>query len=254
MCKLIDKMDKACHTAPAPLGFRTAKTEAAGPRLLLVAAVPPSVTAAGLAACAEGADAAIIAPPRTGTAPKLPKDMPWGAKAEDDKQLAAAVKAGADFILLGAASPVAVTPENEETGIILEVDETWSDAQLRALGDLPLDAVLAGGIIKNGEKLTWQHLITIQRLAAYTGQHLLIYAPPDLTDAEIKKLWEAGADALVVDAAKAGALKTVKETLGKVKFPTARKGNKTEALVPRLGLNNESLAEPDEDDDDWDDE
>jgi hypothetical protein len=239
-------MDKASHAAPAPLGFRTAKTEAAGPRLLLVADVPAAVTAANLAACVEGADAAIISPPRAGAAPKPPKGLPWGVKAAGTK--------GADFIILEAASPVAAAPEDDATATILEIDAGWSEGELRAAGDLPLDAVLAGGILKANEKLTWQHLIAVQRLAAFTGQHLLLAAPPTLTESEVKALWEAGADALVVDAAKAGALKKLKDTLAGVKFPATRKKNKAEALVPRLGLGaGEGMAEPDEDDD-WDDE
>ncbi len=249
MSKLIDKMNRASHAAPAPMGFRTAKAEASGPRLLLVANVAPAVTAANLAACAAGADAAIISPPKGGAAPKLPKDMPWGARAGGHVK-------EADFIIMDAAGPVAAAPQDDdETAAVLEVDAAWTDGQLRAAGDLPLDAVLAGGILKSGEKLTWQHLIAVQRLAAFTGQHLLLAAPPTLAEAEIKALWEAGADALVVDAAKPDALKKLQETIAGIKFPAARKGNKTEALLPRLGLDaGEGTAEPDEDDDDWDDE
>src|SRR4030042_6371933 len=110
------------------------------------------------------------------------------------------VEAGYDFVVFPASSRVLATPQDDKVGKILQVESSLGEGLLRAVNDLPVDAVLAANAYEVGDSLAWHHLILFQRLANLLATPLLVPAPLNVTASELKALWEAGVDGVVVEA------------------------------------------------------
>ena len=72
-------------------------------------------------------------------------DIPWGSWVEDTgaEKMEALVEAGCDFVVFPATSQVSATPQDEKVGKILQVESSLGEGLLRAVNDLPVDAVLS---------------------------------------------------------------------------------------------------------------
>jgi hypothetical protein len=253
--RFIELLRKSGQSAAPAMGFRAARSAGPPARLRLVAALEPGKIDSPKDYL-EGAHAALL---RSEAAPDaqairelaaaLP-DIPWGAYLGSKKSAAAMVKAGADFIVLPAAGPVAAATTDDETGTILEVDASLADGWLRAAGDLPVDAVLAAGI-NLGDKLTWEDIIGVQRLANLLTKPLLVPLNAAIGEAGLKAVWEAGADGVVaaVDAARADAIKELRRLIDKLPPRTARPRGRNEAILPRTG--GPSEPPPDEEEEEY---
>ncbi len=242
MSRFIELLRKSGQAAAPSLGFHTARTAAAAPRLLLVAvlaAVPDAPEK-----LLEGAHAALLRPEKTPDAAALKQvaaaapDIPWGVYLSDGdpKSVENAAKAGADFLVLSAASPVIVRTEDDATGAILEVDASLADSRLRAAGNLPVDALLASGT-NPGETLTWQDILEVQRLAGLLAKPLLVPVSIAIGEAALKAIWEAGAEGVTaaVDAARPGAIAELRQLIDSLPPRTARKPGRNEVILPRTG-------------------
>ncbi len=253
MSRFIETLRKSGQSAALAMGFRAARSAEPPARLRLVAALEPGKidkpkdylegAHAALLRSEAAPDAAVVGE----LAAALP-NIPWGVYLGGGKKSAPAmVKAGADFICVPAAGPVADATTGEETGTILEVDASLADSLLRAAGDLPVDAVLAAGI-NTGDTLTWQDIIGVQRLANLLNKPLLVPVDAGIGEAGLKAVWEAGADGVVaaVDAARAGAIKELRQLIDKLPPRTAHPHGKGEAILPRTGGGGSSEPPPDE--------
>ena len=72
-----------------------------------------------------------------------------------------------------------------------------------------------------GEPIAWHHLMLFQRLANLLSKPLLVPVPLNITAGELKALWEAGVDGVVVEAGAeppAGGLKELRQAIGKLTF------------------------------------
>ena len=256
MSRLIDELNRVVRAVPQPMGFRAARPDSSEPRILLIASLAKIEDTNRLADSIDGADAVLLRLDKSGLAANtlkkiaasLPK-IPWGGWLDDTgtKKLATLVEAGCDFMVFPASSRVLATPQDDKVGKILQVEPSLGEGLLRAVNDMPVDAVLAAHVCEAGEPILWHHLMILQRLANLLSKPLLVTAPSEITAGELKALWEAGGDGVVVetDTGHPERLKELRRSIGKLKFPASRKRGKAEALLPRIGGEG-STATPDE--------
>jgi hypothetical protein len=236
------------------MGFRTARAAAPEPSILLIV----SLAADAIKSTSDIGDASAVlirpnSSPLTATSVKkivatLP-DIPVGFYLEDadDSEIAAMIEAGGDFLVFPASSRISAAPADKKPGRILQVESAMDDSLLRAVNSLPVDAVLVADTFEGGS-LVWHELMIFQHLANTLAKPLMINIPANITEAELKALWEAGADGVVVEAdkMKATGMKELQKTIGKLPPRSARKRGKIEALLPRTGGESLTPAPPDE--------
>lgn len=255
MSQLIDKLNRVGKAASQPMGFRSARTVKSESRIILIASLVPGDTSR-LADVAASADAVLLRLVKSRlTANVIQKiagalpDIPWGGYLEDTgmKRVAALVEAGCDFLVFPAASPVAATPQEEKVGKVLQVESTLDNGSLRAINDLAVDAVLIIDAFQADGSIAWHHLIKIQRLANLLTKPLIVPVPLNVADSELKAIWEAGAEGVVVEAdtGKPEVLEELRRAISKLPPRSARKRGKAEALLPQVS-GDEAKAIPDE--------
>jgi hypothetical protein len=260
MSRLVDALNRVARATPQPMGFRAARPTPLEPRILLVASLAQSDDTDRLADWVVGADALLLhlaksrLPAKTlqKIAESLP-DMPWGGWLEDTgaSKMGTLVEAGCDFVVFPADSRVSATPEDDKVGKILQVESSLGEGLLRAVNDLPVDAVLATDAYKAGDSMAWHHLINIQRVSNLLTKPLLVPVPLNVTASELKALWETGVDGVVVevDTAKPGGLKELRQAIGELPPRSSRKRDKAEALLPYSGGVKE--PEPEEEEEEY---
>jgi hypothetical protein len=254
MSRLIEKFHKASQVA-APMGFRTARTATAVPKILLIASLEAG-TLEKRADYLNATDAVLVR--FTGTAltekalqkiaASLP-DIPWGLDtADDDTERAAGTEAGADFILFAIDNQVADTIKDDKTGKILQVESSLDDGLLRAINDLPVDAVLASDTFGgDGSSLMWHQLMILQHLANLLSKPLIIPAPAGISEKELKALWDAGVDGIIVAFDKPGTgIKELRQVIDRLPPRSGRKRGKVSVVLPRTAGETPTPAPPDE--------
>lgn len=256
MSRLIDELNRVARVVFKPMGFRVTRPVASGPRILLVASLGQTRDTDQLANDVDGADAVLFRLAKSNlTAKTLQKivgslpDMPWGGWLEDigGNKTDIFIETGCDFLVFPAASRVLATPQDGKVGKILQVESSLGEGLLRAINDLPVDAVLAANACESGDFIAWHHLMLFQRLANLLTKPLLVTVPSNVTASELKTLWEAGVDGVVVDtdARQPGGLKELRRAIGELTFRPSRKRGKAEALLPHIG-GEKSTVTPDE--------
>jgi hypothetical protein len=96
----------------------------------------------------------------------------------------------------------------------------------------------------------------IQRLANLVVKPLLVTAPLNLAPGELKALWEAGVDGLVVaagDGELAARLKELRQSVSELPPRTSRKRGRAEALLPRVSGATGKVAEEEEEEEEEED-
>ncbi|HJX36449.1 MAG TPA: hypothetical protein VJ280_05780, partial [Dehalococcoidales bacterium] len=164
-------------------------------------------------------------------------------------------KAGADFVILPVSGEV--TGPDKKLGKIIQLEDSIPDIMLRAVSDLPLDAVLLAEDQGNSPALTWKRLMLIRRFAGLSGKPLLIEVLPTVTETELQQIWDAGVSGVIVktDAEQAEVVTAnLRKIIEKLTFPSKRKNEKNMAIVPVVASAIEEPKEDDDGDGDGDDE
>lgn len=257
MSKLIDRLNQAAKAMPQSIGFRAAHTVSTKPKILLIASLAQDKNVDNLADFITGADAVLLTVARSGrgarTMPQVASsapDIPWGGWLEDinAKEIKSLVEAGCDFIVFPATAALAIPQDDGKIGKILQVETSLNEGLLRAVNELPIDAVLLAD--KPGEEpfLTWHHLMLFQRFADLLTKPLLVSIPLNVTADELQALWETGVDGVVVAVAAGapvGRLAKLRQTIDKLTLPTRKRGQ-TEALLPHIGEGTTTVTEEEE--------
>lgn len=260
MSRIIEELLKADKAAAQPMGFRTSRQEAAGARLRVVACA--KLENGIHQDSTNGADAVLLMPDKmppavkaVKTATEPIKDIPWGLYLKDtvDSKTEALVKEGCDFIVFPAASLVSAVPEDEDTGKIIEVESSLDDGLLRAINDLPVDAVLFRDSLEKEGPLEWHQLMIFQHMTNLLIKPILIQVQIDATESDIKALWEAGADGVIaeIDTENPEGIKKLRELIDGLPARKAQKKETTEALLPYQGGFKAAEPEPEEDEEEW---
>ena len=260
MSKFIDRLNQVSQATPQPMGFARRQPTSAKPRIQLVASVAEG-NIDGLADYVAGADAALLHISKLGSDAKTLKkisqamsEIPWGMWLGDSAQvkIKQMVKHGCDFVVFPAATTSLSVPRDNEVGKILQVEVSLSEGLLRTVNELPVDAVLITDEQEERHSLTWYQLMLFQRFANLLTKPLLVSIPSNVTANELQAIWEAGVDGVVVEAGAGqpvGELKRLHQIIDEVTFPSPRQREKREALLPHIDRDAETVAEPEEEED-----
>ena len=246
MSQLIDKLNRVSKTVPQSMGFRSAQPVSPKPQMLLIASVTQIENVDSLTDYVAGADAVLlhITKPSRGEkaiqkiTQSLP-DIPWGAWLGDtnEEKVRTMVEAGCDFVVFPAASAVLAPTKDDKTGKILQVESSLSEGLLKAVNELPVDAVLTDDE-QGKDSLTWHHLMLFQRFANLLTKSLLVSIPINVTADELKALWEIGVDGVMVEVSTGqpvGRLEELRRAIDNLTLLPPRKRGKTGALLPYIG-------------------
>jgi len=253
MSQLIDKLNQVVRVAPQSMGFGVKRPVPTKPKPLLIARLARS-DAARLADYAAIADAVLF----TGSGPgakaaqkPVPPSpgVPWGTWLEDirGEETVPMAAAGGDFVVFPAEMALAATVP-DKAGKILRVEPSINEGLLRAINELPVDAVLLADAEEEKRRLTWHHLMLFQRLADLLTKPVLVSLPVNVTESELQSLWKTGVDGIVVTVAAGQSIESLKElrrTIDKLTFPPRSRG-KMEALLPRIGAEPSAVTEVEE--------
>jgi len=246
MSRLLEKI-KECTSAEAqPMGFGAARRASRLCPVLIARLASDSI--GSLKERLDGADA-IIAP--AGALKKMKDAAPeaiWGGwlAGEAGDEAGDAAEAGGDFLVFHAEQTPLTLLENKDAGRVMLADVSAEGGLLRAISGVPADAVLAGGEPLEGNSLSWQKLLYLQRLADFVKQPLLAPVPLDITEKELETLWGSGVVGMVVELTgreAADSLGKLRKMLGGMDFSAGKKG-KGAAVLPRLAPEPEPSKAP----------
>jgi len=252
MSRFIDKLKKLSQTAPSPMGFRTSKPAEKISPLLIIGRTLLKTTASA-AKSSSGADALLVHTDKSEltalNAQKTAKafdDIPWGVYLDESDDTAAVLaEAGCDFVVFSPTARIAELPQDEKTGRIVQVDSSMDDGLLRAINDLPADAVLVTDTLEGNETLTLHQLMIYRHLANFIAKPLIVPIAANITEAELKALEDAEIDGVMAEMDE-DSLKELRKTVNKLPPRSAKKRDKAGVTLPRTTGESAPLAPPDE--------
>ena len=246
MSKFIDRLSKLSRATPQPMGFGIRQPVSSRPKLQLVASVAQG-EAEGIAGYLTGADAAVLRISELASGARaLQKisqavpDIIWGGwlLTGSLKEVGLVSNLGGDFLVFPAHDTPLAMVKGDDIGQILEVETGINEGLLRAVNELPVEAVLIAGEEKEGSFLTWEHLMLFRRFTELFTKSLLVSVPSGVTGSELQALWSAGIIGVVVDvniAQPQGKMTELRQIIDKLEFPSAQVSRKTEAILPQIG-------------------
>jgi hypothetical protein len=243
MSRLSDKFQKAAKLSVQTMGFRTSQKTVQEPGLLLIVSATPEALKNKADMGKAGAilirpESAPVTPESARKIAEMYTDMPVGVYIEDadEKETDSIAEAGCDFLVFPPSCRIFNAAEEKKTGRIIQVESSMDDSLLRAVNSLPVDAVIAADTFTGGA-MSWHELLIFQHLANSFNKPLIVNIPPDVTEAELKALFEAGADGVIAEnsAMKTGGLKKLQELIGRLPPRSARKRGKVDVTLPHGG-------------------
>jgi hypothetical protein len=134
--------------------------------------------------------------------------------------------------------------KEEGLGKIAEIEPSLADGLIRAIGQLPIDAVLVGG----EPSLSVHRLMVCQHLANLVRKPLVALAPPGMSKQDLGELWEAGmAGVLVkVDGGAKEELSGLRLAIDALPLSRRKGKERAEALLPSPGEEEMTTAEEEE--------
>jgi hypothetical protein len=256
MSRLIDKLKQALQAEHPPMGFRAAKN-VSKPRMLIVARLSQT-DVDNPAELVAGADAGLLPIDRPGSGVKLLEkivqavpDIPWGGWLDSTSrdEIKQVEKAGFDFLFFPAAKMSLALLEAEKMGRILAVEASLDEGLIRAINELPADAVFVDIRQKEENFLTWQHLMLFQCFSTLLTKPLLVPVPFNVATNELQLLWELGVGGVVVEATPGqpvGGLKKLHQMIDGLALTSKRKRMKARAVLPYLKEEASQITEEEE--------
>jgi len=242
MSQFIDRLNQVSRAVPQAIGFRATQPISQRPRMLLVASLAQA-DVDGVADCVVGADAGLLRISKASSGAKAHKevcqvvsDIPWGGWLGDigSEEVEKVVGIDLDFVVFPAASTSLAILQSDKVGRVLQVEASLTEGLLRAVDELPVDAVFIAGETEEKHFLTWHHLMVFKRFADLLTKPLIASVPLNVSASELLALWEAGVGGVVVEVGQeVGGLKELRQVVDKLTFPKRKQG-KTEALLPRI--------------------
>ncbi|MFC2047801.1 hypothetical protein ACFLTK_06005, partial [Chloroflexota bacterium] len=236
--------------------FRLVQPSSPKPKLLLIASLTQD-NVDSLGDYVAGADAGLLTISKLSPGAKTLQqvcqsvpDIPWGGWLRDIGRgdIGQIVKVGGDFVVFPAANTSLVMLQNAEVGKILQVEASLGDGLLRAVNELPVDAVLIASE-PEGEHLTCHHLMLFHHLANLFTKPLLVCIPSKVTAGELQALWEVGVDGVIVESGVGQPeerLNKLRRAIDKLTFPPRCQQGQAEALLPYLSREPDVVTEEEE--------
>lgn len=171
-------------------------------------------------------------------------DVPWGTSGSAPR--------GCDFTVLTLTGLTADAPADKATGKLLEIEASLDDGLLRAVNDLPVDAVIAADALEDGGPLTWHRLMILAHVRHLIGKPVVVPAARDISQADVRALWDAGFDGIAVTAP-AERIAELADVIAALPPRALPKKDKASVVLPRsAGATTQAAAEPEEPDEDDD--
>jgi len=199
MSKFVEKLERVSREEAPPMGFAAAAKRTKAPPFLLIALLGQAVSGEMDQAAKEGADAILLtAIPTADQLAQIKEEMgqvTWGLWLnEGGLDLKGLFEAGCDFLVFGADETPSSVLLEEELGRAMVADASQSDSALRAIDQIPVDAVLVKEKVWPGDKP-----LTVAQIMAMAGQSdaiiytLGLFEPddPDRNPGVLKRLARA---------------------------------------------------------------
>ncbi|MBM3119127.1 MAG: hypothetical protein FJ006_06170 [Chloroflexi bacterium] len=249
MSKFAEKLRRTYTGSTPSMGFRKSAETELPPLLLIANLTKANVTEAKV--LAGEVDAAIvnsgdINAKSFGQLAKASGDIPLGIFLESDakSETVKSFELGSDFVVFGLRTPLEAV-NKEGPGKILKIDPSLDQGLARAINALPLQV---DGVLVNGEEslITIERLLIYRRFAELLDKPLLITLGSSVTSDELKSLYEAGVNGLMLsEGFPVEAFAELKKTIAGLS-KTAKRRIKGTALLPRLGGQLEAETEEEE--------
>ena len=256
MSRLIDRLKRVSGVAPQPMGFRVAREEAEKPGIFAIASIA-SNKLSKMDEKLTGADAVVSHVADSDSGIKLAKEIsqslsgiPCGLWLDDvdGKNIKKAANASGDFIIFPANASLAVLKEGKP-GKILEVPAYMEASLLRAVNELPVDAVLITAEGVKDSTLTCKNLLFFHLCAGLLEKSLLASVPLSISADELQTLWEAGISGVVLaieDEPSLERFAALRGEIDRATFPPRRRRRKVEVVLPSAGGLTEEAEEEEE--------
>jgi len=227
LSKLLDKLNQVSRGSAQPIGFRTASTPKS-PRMVLIAALGEGDSSAA-AVAKESADAVLLKGAVSQIAASL-GDVPWGVCLSEatEKDLSQLKGMGCDFLVFDTAKAPLTLLKEEGLGKIAEIEPSLADGLIRAIEQLPIDAVLIGGELS----LSVHRLMVCQHLANLVRKPLIALSPPGMSEEDLKGLWEAGMAGVMVEGGAKEELSGLRQAIDALPASRRKGKERAEALLP----------------------
>lgn len=234
---------------PAPLGFGSSPGKAPS-TMLLVALVGGRWVDGVRDAASAGADVLLFTgqpnEKEVTEAVSAAEGRPCGLLAleGDADRLSRLREAGLDFLVVGPQAPASVL-QDEERSLVFHIREELTDAQLRSVGALPVDALY---LESEPAPLTIGREIELQRIGGLARRPLLLPVGMDAQREDLLALREAGVVLVAVDLSERGVADGMRRLRGLIEElpPRRRRMVKVGGNVTLLGTPPEA-EEEDED-------
>jgi hypothetical protein len=257
MSKLVDLLRRATRAEPAPLGFVSGSGKP--PATMLIVALVGEHWARGVGeAAGAGADVVLLTgqagEKEVAEAISAAEGLPCGLLTleADAEQLSRLREAGLDFFVLGPQAPASIL-QDDEGCFLLQLGEELTDAQLRTLGALPLEALY---VDLGAAPLTIRRQMQLQRISGLARKPLLLPVRPDAQQGDLLSLREADVVLVAVDLAERGAADAIRRLRGVIEAlpPRRRRRLRVGREMTLLGSAHEGDEEEEEEEDEDEEE
>lgn len=240
MSRLASKLKQMTGEAAPAMGFRSASRQCEARKMLLIwngasGSVPAGVDAV-VAKVAGAEEVARL----SGIAGKLP----WGIVAVESKITPEQARsAGCDFVIVEPDAPVSWLAEKDIAKFVLVLGELEKLSAIRGLERLEIEGVAFGR--SDGDYISLQNVMVCYTLTALR-KPLLAFVSGTVNAFELKSLWDAGVDGIIVggDGAR---IRAVKKLIDELPDRSKRKTDRVSALVPRVSVEPEVEGEEEDD-------
>ena len=238
MSELIDRLEKAGQTSPAPMGFGAMAHRATQENpFLLVGAL--SVQELGQWEGEAPVDAYLVDIEQAEAVPEAGQALQgrlWGARLPrlDRATMESLKEAGCDFVVLSPDSTEGAVLLVEEVGKLVTVSPELDEDTARAINDLPLDGVVfrPDGALR---PLTVGRLMELDKVRSLVDRPFVVEAAEPLETEEVDSLRELGIYGLLVPLREAATLEALRRAVDALpRRRRSTRGERPSAYVPQV--------------------
>ena len=242
MSKLIQKLRETYEGPVQSIGFRLS---AASPAQSMVMLMLLKEADASEPTALEGVkvDAVLVRTDKVGKdalrgIAKFAGERPWGVwgKGGTHETLRQLASQGSDFVVFDPQKTSAALTQIDGLGKVLKVDAEYKDMLLSAIAHMPVDAVLVEIEEKAQPSVTVHDLMLCRRVANVTFRPLLVVVSPELSEEDLRALWEAGAGGIVVRSdgiPSKDQIERLRQIIGKLPSKRTKHFEGSNALLPK---------------------
>lgn len=238
MSKLVDKLEKAASGEGAAVGFGAAGRREKTPSLLLVAPVVTPDTQSVARLIEEGADGVLLSEASAESLGALAEtigSVAWGVRLENpESEMVQKLKEkGCDFFILDSETTPLSLMAPDGPAMVLRITTSLSDALLRTIDLLPVDAVLVEGDGGGSLPLTMRGVWETLRLRALVPKPMMALVTSEVGAEELQILREARVEGIVLaDIPSPERVRELHQLIMELKPPRKKASRRREVFLP----------------------